>query len=41
LASAKRIVTLRYSRRTTGISDHRESERRFGDGTIACVFPLG
>src|SRR6516165_8005529 len=39
LASAKRIVTLRYSRRTTDISDHRESEHRLYDGTI--VFSLG
>src|ERR1700756_2502605 len=34
LASAKRIVTLRYSRRTTGISDHRANERRLRDGRL-------
>src|SRR5262249_8420074 len=38
LASAKRIVTLRYSRRTTAISDHREGARRLCDGMI--VFSL-
>src|SRR5689334_3357883 len=34
LASAKRIVTLRYSRRTTGISDHRKNERRLRNARL-------